>query len=77
MFDEWPKYKKILEQEDEELKKAMEAEVSTLFCPRFSSKYGKFDRDRHYCPFFPKIYNFQFSCDAYLFLHDNCEIYEF
>ena len=37
MSDEWAKYKKILEQEDEEFKKAMEAEVSTLFCPRFFS----------------------------------------
>ena len=38
MSNEWARYKKILEQEDEEFKKAMEAEVSTLFCPNFSSK---------------------------------------
>ena len=38
MSDEWGKYKKILEREDEEFKKAMEAEVSTSLCPRFSSK---------------------------------------
>ena len=39
MADEWEKYKGILEREDEEFKKAMEVEVSTLSCPRFSSKY--------------------------------------
>ena len=39
MSDEWANYKKILEKEDEEFKMAMEAEVSILLCPRFSSKY--------------------------------------
>ena len=38
MSDEWARYKKILEQGDKEVRKAMEAEVSTLFCPKFSSK---------------------------------------
>ena len=32
------KYRKILEREDEEFKKAMEAEVSTLLFPKFSSQ---------------------------------------
>ena len=35
MSNEWAKYRKILEREDEEFKKAMEAEVSILLCPRF------------------------------------------
>ena len=38
MSDEWAKYRKILEREDEEFKKTMEAEVSILLCPRFNSK---------------------------------------
>ena len=38
MVDEWEKYKHILEREDEDFKKAMEAEVSTSSFPRFSSK---------------------------------------
>ena len=43
--DEWAKYKIILEEEDEEFQKAMEAEVSTLFCPRFIRKCRKFGED--------------------------------
>ena len=39
MVDEWEKYKQILEREDEEFKKAMEAEVSTSSFPRFNSRY--------------------------------------
>ena len=38
MADEWEKYEQILETEDKEIKEAMEAEVSTSSCPRFSSK---------------------------------------
>ena len=38
MTDEWAKYRKILEREDEEFKKAMEAKVSTLLFPKFSSQ---------------------------------------
>ena len=38
MSDGWAKYKRILEREDEEFKKAMEAEVSILLFSRFSSK---------------------------------------
>ena len=38
MSDEWAKYRKILGREDEEFKKAMEVEVSTLLFPRFSSE---------------------------------------
>ena len=38
MADELKKYKQILEKEDEEFRRAMEAEVSTLLFPRFSCK---------------------------------------
>ena len=38
MSDEWSKCKKILDREDEELKRAMEAEVSTLLFSIFSSE---------------------------------------
>ena len=38
MSDEWSKYKKILDREDEEFKRAMEVEVSTLLSSKFSSK---------------------------------------
>ena len=37
----------------------MEAEVSTLFCPRFNSKCRNFGRDRHYCPPSNEFCNFQ------------------
>ena len=39
MSNEWDRYKKILEREDKEFKKAMEAEVSILLLSKFSSKY--------------------------------------
>ena len=39
MSDEWSRYKKILDREDEEFKSAMEAEVSTSLFSKFSSKY--------------------------------------
>ena len=39
MSDKWDKYKKILDREDEEFKRAMEVEVSTSLFPKFSSKY--------------------------------------
>ena len=38
MSIQWAKYRKILEREDEEFMKAMEAEVSTLLFPRFGSQ---------------------------------------
>ena len=38
MVDELEKYRQILEREDEEFRRAMEAEVSTLSFPGFSSK---------------------------------------
>ena len=38
MADKWEKYMHILEREDKEFKEAMEVEVSTSSCPRFSSK---------------------------------------
>ena len=39
MSDEWDMYKKILEREDKEFKKAMEGEVSILRLSKFSSKH--------------------------------------
>ena len=39
MSDEWGRYKKILDREDEEFRRAMEAEVSTIFLSEFSNKY--------------------------------------
>ena len=39
MYDEWSRYKKILDREDEEFKRAMEVEVSTSLFSKFSSKY--------------------------------------
>ena len=39
MSDEWRRYKKILDREDEEFKRVMEAEVSTSLFSKFSSKY--------------------------------------
>ena len=39
MSEEWSKYAKILEREDKEFRRAMEAEVSTLFSSKSSSKY--------------------------------------
>ena len=38
MVEEVEKYRQILEREDEEFKRAMEAEVSTLLFPSFNSK---------------------------------------
>ena len=38
MSDEWVKYRKILEREDEEFKKAMEVQVSILLFSKFSSE---------------------------------------
>ena len=42
MSKEWGKYKRILDREDEEFRKAMEEEVSTLFSSKFSNKYWIF-----------------------------------
>ena len=39
MSDEWSKYKKILDRENEEFRRAMEPEISTPFFSKFSSKY--------------------------------------
>ena len=39
MADEWSKYKRILDREDEEFKRVMEVEVSTSLFSEFSSKY--------------------------------------
>ena len=39
MSVKWNKYKRILDREDEELKKAMEVEVSTFLFPKFSNEY--------------------------------------
>ena len=39
MSDEWDKYKRILDREDEEFRRTMEKEVSTLLSLKFSSKY--------------------------------------
>ena len=39
MSEEWRKYKKILDREDEEFKRAMEEEVSTLLPSKFSNKH--------------------------------------
>ena len=39
MSEEWGKYKRILEREDEEFGRAMEEEVSTLFSSKFSNEY--------------------------------------
>ena len=38
MADEFKKYKQILEREDQEFRRAIEAEVNTLLFPRFSCK---------------------------------------
>ena len=37
MSEEWSKYKKILDREDEEFRKAMEEEVSTLLSSKFAA----------------------------------------
>ena len=39
MSDELDKYKKILDREDEEFMRGMEAEVGTSLFPKFSRKY--------------------------------------
>ena len=39
MSEEWSKYAKILEREDNEFRRVMETEVSTLCSSGFSSKY--------------------------------------
>ena len=39
MSNEWSKYKKILDRENEEFKRVMEVEVSTPLFSKFSSKY--------------------------------------
>ena len=39
MSDEGNKYKRILDMEDEEFRRAMKEEVSTLLFSKFSSKY--------------------------------------
>ena len=39
MSDEWSKYKGILDREDEEFRRAMEKELSSLLFPNFSNKY--------------------------------------
>ena len=36
--EQWCKYKRILDREDEEFKRAMEEEVSTLLSSKFSNK---------------------------------------
>ena len=38
MSDKWSKYKKILDREGEEFKRAMEVEVSTSFLSEFSNR---------------------------------------
>ena len=42
MVDEWSKYKRILDREDKEFKKAMEVEVSTLLFSKLSNKNTEF-----------------------------------
>ena len=39
MSEEWSKYKRILDSEEEEFRRAMEEEVSTLLSSKFSNKY--------------------------------------
>ena len=39
MPDVWSRYKKILDREDEEFRRAVEAEVSTSFPSKFSNKH--------------------------------------
>ena len=39
MSEEWSKYKRILDREDKEFRRAMEEEVSTLFSSKCSNKY--------------------------------------
>ena len=39
MSDKWDKYKGVLDREDEEFRRAIEKEVSTLLSLQFSSKY--------------------------------------
>ena len=39
MSEEWSKYKRILDREDEEFRRAMEEEVSTVFSSKFSNEY--------------------------------------
>ena len=39
MSDNWDKYGRILDREDEEFRRAMEKEISTLLSLEFSSKY--------------------------------------
>ena len=39
MSEEWSKYKNISDREDEEFKKALEEEVSTLLSSKFCSKH--------------------------------------
>ena len=38
MSEEWSKYKRILDREDKEFRRAMEEEVSTLLSSKFSNK---------------------------------------
>ena len=42
MSDEWSKYKQILDSEDEEFRRAMEKEVSTLLFPKFLATNTEF-----------------------------------
>ena len=39
MSDEWSRYKKFLDREDEDFERVMEVEVSTSLFSKFSSKY--------------------------------------
>ena len=39
MSEEWSKYKRILDRENEEFRRAMKEEVSTLFSSKFSNEY--------------------------------------
>ena len=59
MSDECAKYKRIWGREDEEFKKAMEAEVSTLLFSRFSSKCRNFGWGSCYHSVFNGFCNFQ------------------
>ena len=59
MTDEWSKYKRILDREDEEFKKAMEAKVCISMFSEFSSKYRISAGARYYSPESIKFCNFQ------------------
>ena len=59
LSDEWARYKKILEREDEEFKKAVEVEVSTLLFSRFSSKCKNFVWGIYYRSIFNGFCHFQ------------------